>query len=386
MTPLTFLGRQMRLVSRIGLLIGIAVVPSIAHAQEKGTKEAIVKAWKERQERIKSATFEWVEERTDTAGSIKLRTIEPKLRHLKDKVIPPKDTTTSARSAASLSGNKLRYEYTTSHWYPSKEGYADVSYLAVFDGRTSAILHGPSPEREWHQGQIRNEVHHVDSHNLHLQPVLMTFRAMTPWLRVHDIANFELTGVRTKIGEINCLELAQSISVDLENRMWVDPSRDFVLTRCMTLRQGKVVNQLDVRYESGADKESLPKTWSVTFNRPDGTLLRFYDARLVSCELNASVPGEKFEIVFPLGTRVDDEKEKREWIVMPDGSGDRPVAKSEARLSYNQLVGRDPGTLEPASRSSHNVWFVASSLALTVAGLAAILLVYRRVVVQRRKR
>src|SRR4051812_43082288 len=91
-------------------IVLLAVGPGPAHAQGKYTKEDIVKAWRERQERVKSAKFEWAEQWTETRGSLSYywKSFDPKLKE----VIPPEDVTFTDPRAVSLEGSKFRYAYT----------------------------------------------------------------------------------------------------------------------------------------------------------------------------------------------------------------------------------------------------------------------------------
>jgi hypothetical protein len=187
------------------------------------------------------------------------------------------------------------------------------------------MLDGPTPERTFHQGVIRQDRRHIEFRNLYLQAILMTFRAMTPEMRSFDVTNYEFTGRQAVIRGTNCLELQQPPFNDLEERIWVDPAQAFLPLRLVMLQRGIITEALDVRYEQNADKEWVPQEWQVILNRSDGRLSTSTIARLTKCELNVAIPIEQFDIEFPAGTYVTDDKNGSRWIVKPDGSGTRKI-------------------------------------------------------------
>jgi hypothetical protein len=278
-------------------IIGIGLTP--AYAQEKSVKDEIAKAWQRRQEGIKTARFEWSREQTDAAGSISrvYRSLDPKLTD----VIPPKATTFTFPCTVLVDGSKLRYEYTTQHWYKNANRYAPTTYLSTFDGDMCSVLHGPTPEREWHQGEILIEPRHVDRANLNLQPILLCYRGLTPGMPGYDPTNFDVSGVKPMVGKRACIELIQQLSSQVENRLWLDPARGFVVTRFMQLGRGVILAQLDVDYKSTEADGWVPDKWSLVYNAQDGSLEKAVRAKLVSYEFNASIPREQFQIEYPLG-------------------------------------------------------------------------------------
>src|SRR5438874_12796277 len=84
-------------------VIGFLVVLSgpEAAAQPPGSLDAIVKAWKERQDRVKSARFVWIDRQTYTKGAhtqLMRRPGQPVIE------IPPRDITVDVPHSMSLDG------------------------------------------------------------------------------------------------------------------------------------------------------------------------------------------------------------------------------------------------------------------------------------------
>src|SRR5262245_61824710 len=110
-------------------------------AQDAVTRNEIIKAWKDRQERVRSAEFEWTAKRFDTRGSISLILggINPNMKG----EVPPLDTTLTELKTAGFSGNKLRYDRVVHNWFVETKGYEATKYLSVFDGQTCKTLDAP---------------------------------------------------------------------------------------------------------------------------------------------------------------------------------------------------------------------------------------------------
>jgi hypothetical protein len=367
----------MRAIQRCDLTLRVvfcttlsATIPApgaLAQNAPEPTKDALMKHWRDRQERTKSARFEWSEQQTDVKGSLssEQRVRDPKF----SAVVPTRDTTFTGSRSVAFDGARLRYECKSKIWAWSTNAYQPHAYLASFDGLTCAVLRSPTGKQEWHEGQIRPEKQHIDRANLHLQPVLMTFRALMPGMHAYDLELFKPSGVEAIIGKSKCVELVQPISTNLENRLCVDPSREHVVLRIMTLRQRKVVHQADISYKLHKDSHWVPEKWRIVINDASGFLLTSHESVVTSFELNVPFANSTFEMDFPLGTKVIDDKERRDYIVKPDGSGKRLIAASESRLSYAELVdpNEDPGTRQANSGAW---WYLVVGAALACGAAA----------------
>jgi outer membrane lipoprotein-sorting protein len=355
-------------------------------AQET-TKDEIVRDWKARQERVKSGRFEWTQEQTDTKGVISYwwKAIpRPGNKDIKGD-IPPKDTTHTYQCSVVFEGKKLREESRIPSWDRNTNTYTVRSIIAVFDGSTSSRLQDPFPGLKWHQGDIRKEAHHIDFNNLGLQPILMTFRALTPYMRAYDVSRFEVRDTKAVIAKIPCVELWQGNATQVEDRLWVDPARGFVLVRCSQFLQGHLAHQLDVNYKRDGE-EWVPSQWTVVFNR-GGKLERFYQARVTQYELNVPIPKSDFEIDFPPGTRVTDDKNNREWIVRPDG-GKRMLTGKERFSPQDEEIQTEVMQSVPAESSpprDSRTWWIVATAAVAAAALVLSFFTYRRFTALRRK-
>ncbi|MCI0639872.1 MAG: hypothetical protein L0Y70_12415 [Gemmataceae bacterium] len=345
--------RVIRIVATLAPLLLVPLVGTPAAAQAKHSKESIVKAWKDRDDRTRSAHFSWTEKQTDTRGVISTfwKLFNPALKE----IIPPNDTTYTNMRSLAFERDKLRHENSSFAWSTKTNRYEPMSYLSVFDGETCKVLdkYDKNAAKPWPQAVIREEKQHVDATVAVLQPILMTYRSMTAGMCAWNLEDFILSRQTAVINKKVCLELNRRLAfVKLETKLWVDPARDFVIVRILTLDDNVVTNKIDVEYDQNAEMVWVPKEWEVTFNNPKGNLERTYKSRVTEYSINPTGASPHFDIDFPLGTAVTNAKDNSRYIIRPDGSGKRMIPPSDIGATYEQALATDPGKAFPSQDSN----------------------------------
>jgi hypothetical protein len=324
------------------------LLPEVESAQGKPdvTIETITKAWQARQERIRSGRFRWTDRITHPKGVFSdFWKKSPRTAGEVSGTIPPEDTTFSSTCVLTFDGQKMRYSTDGARWSKKTKKYEPISELAVFNGDVSKDLDttGPNHERYWPQGIIRREKRNIFASEPVLQPVLMTCRGMTPGMRAYDLETFDLTGRKVSIDRHLCWELRRQPTSNREDLLYVDSGRGFIFVRFLSTTRDIVTRKIDVRYEVTPQKEWLPKEWTVIQNTSDGKLDQSHQVRLTGYEINPIVGSEEFELEFPPGTRVHDARNISDWIVKPDGSGNRTILRSDFGATYERMLATEPG-------------------------------------------
>jgi hypothetical protein len=352
--------------------------------QAPHTKEAIAKTWKVTQDRIATARFEWTERQTDAAGSLSfmLRLRNPKL----EDVIPPKDTTFTKTCSLFFDTEAIRYSYKGAEWSHKVKRYEPMSYNSTSKGIVSKLYWEPSPHDEnwWPQGRIAAKRENLDVSLASLQPILMTFRGMTPDMRAFDIETFTLTGNSAIIRGHECFALKQKLH-DSETQLWVDPTRSYSIVRYLVFSRGVIQQKVDVRFELGELGMWIPTQWETIINLPDGNLRNSVETRLVKYELNSKIEKNEFELEFPPGTRVRDGIQMLDYIIRPDGSGKREIPRADIGATYEKMLSTEPGKARdrPNTESPGRLNWLAILGILT--GLGCLILLVGRGRFQRRK-
>ncbi len=86
-------------------------------------------------------------------------------------------------------------------------------------------------------------------------------------------------------------------------QLWLDPSRDFVITRFLSL--GKLWHQqIDVEYQRNQVCGWVPARWTFTQTDSKGTTTAYWESVVNEVEIGIPIEPSRFEIVFPPGTKV----------------------------------------------------------------------------------
>ena len=99
--------------------------------------------------------------------------------------------------------------------------------------------------------------------------------------------------------------------------LWLDPAADYSVRRFITTRRGVI--EFDIRIRL-AEQDGLwvPKQWKWSdYHHPQGKLMAVHFAEMVDVRLNKPVDDSLFELPFPRGTLVSDQRERldRELLI-----------------------------------------------------------------------
>jgi len=343
----------------------LAWMPSLARGQQpEPTVEGIIAKWEERQKKVVSARFRWNEEQTQTKGYVS-KLLGPRLAGDRTGMVPPEGATAVLPMSLSFDHQMMRYELRRKEWrYGSWSEYGE---LFTFDGKSGKNLR-TDPAKSHPVGQIRREDFHTEISNYYIRAILMTFRPTYPNMAPYRDASFKLTGRRATINGRLCHELLAIPSLDWARSFWVDPSRDWVVLRFMDTSQAGIERwKLDVEYREDADAVFVPKSWSLISRHSDGSLLLSVRSTVTLAEINPKLALPEFDIDFPPGTFVFDDKSGGYFIQKQNGET-RPVTPNEFTRPYHELVS------EPAPSRYARLWswpvivgatfFMASGLVL----------------------
>jgi hypothetical protein len=171
--------------------------------------------------------------------------------------------------------------------------------------------------------------------------LLLTFRAGDPKMSPVNKSALKLTGRRTVIAAHECIEVTTPTKADAQHSLWVDASRDFVVVRMIATSRGVVRWKLDIDCARNDRVGWVPQAWTISHLHRDGALLYTAKAAVKDFEINPNIPANEFDISFPVGAVVVDERNHTQSIQKPDGEL-RPIAGSEMRMPYEQLLNSPP--------------------------------------------
>ncbi|MEX2137756.1 MAG: hypothetical protein WD894_00730, partial [Pirellulales bacterium] len=313
-----------RLVLVALLLCGIAATCSAQNGEV--TLEQIHAAWGKRQERVKRARFKWIEVRTFPRGCYGQK--GPNL-------YPPEDTSQEFESEVLISGSMIRYEWKGIEWRNEKKQFVEKTYRSASDGTTIRTLYSNHIDKRSKQlypvGFIKTQLQHEDTGNPHVEIPIFSVRALTPGVGCAGVLNRVISPTGLPALSLKTLDGLPHAVIEQDfgehtREVWVDPSKDFVISRYVVHLHGNRFYQISATYQRDDQIGWLPETWRIDRWIPTSAALEAPRsgvrglARLADFEINPKLSADIFRPPFPVGTIViDNRKERQEHLVREDG-------------------------------------------------------------------
>jgi hypothetical protein len=277
--------------------------------------------------------------------------------------MPPEDFTYTAPRSVSFDDSKLVYELTRKNW--KMGGVREFSERFTFDGRIGKNWRSDNGNG-FPVGQIRSEDYHTEISNYHLLPILMAYRPTYAKMEPYRGATFKLTGREALIGGRNVVEVATVPPGDPVRSLWVDLGRECVVVRFVHRKENVDQLKIDVEYKADEKAGWAPVSWSTVERFDDGTLRITSRAKVSDHEINPKLDKSDFDIVFPVGTYVHDEKGGGKFIEMENGEK-RQLTSTELTRPYQELIATPP-------KSRHSwlqyAFVIGGAIALIAAAVA----------------
>jgi hypothetical protein len=341
----------------------IAASPAVA-----ADIEDVVKAWKDREAKVTSFRFEWVNRVTLPKGRL-TRNPLPDTRPTTD--IPPHDVVFDAPAYLAADGRKVRMKYDYRHWDPAaNRAYAEHNDSA-FDGTNFRVKSVYDPPSYPPSGSVLVATGHRDVRLAQNQPVLAAVRGTTPGCEPFDLAAFEPTGRTVPVNGVACAEFTYQKAGTVKpykHTLYLDPARGHLLIRSTAHADGKLHRQLDVSYDADPLIGWVPRAWEhVTYDKSGHVYLAGRCTR-TAYELNPRLPASEFDLDFPAGARVMDKTTgvEVESVVQPDGRPGKAFPRGMAK-TYDELRAAGP------AETPRKWWWPSATLAGVCAGSAGLL-------------
>lgn len=327
-----------------------AAAPSQAESRpESITVQTITDAWKLTEAKVRTAVFEWNENRVITKNLL-----------LEDETMTeasvPQYTVTNRLA---FEDKKLRFTYKKSSWTSEAPENGD-QYVGVFNGKNSKVYLPPGYVSGYPRGHVGTRGQSEELTSAYLKPLLWAFRPSLPRVTLFPIADAKLLPTREEVEDHECLVLEFSGHPGERHNIVVDPSQDFSIVRQNLTINNRLKFQLKIKYERNASFGiSIPKSWKYESFNSAGDQQFSVASSLASYSINPVLAASEFEFDFPVGTWVHDGR-NTEYIVTADGPT-RTVGLRERQVPYAELL-REPGLSPEATR-----WFFWCNLLLLLA-------------------
>ncbi len=294
--------------TRIVLLTLAAASPAAAG------EDPAVAAARERERLVRTARFEVHVRELYAKGFISRSSDQPVPDPL-----PAEDITVDADDVLVLDGDKARVEMTVPVW--SGLRFRRVPLVAVWDGTRGRTFY---PDGFGPSGRPTGAVNDVPTGRWATIPLwsalTLTVRGLSPDLSHDPISRLAATDRTEVIDGHACREYTAGPRPDPPARFWLDPGAGHVVRRVRWPGAGRTTNQLAVRFCPDETAGWLPAGWTWTYADADGQVLRTLTATVTAARLNGPVPADQFELTFPPGAFVTDQRTGQDYRVEPDGT------------------------------------------------------------------
>lgn len=254
----------------------------------------IREAWKQRASRVDSSVLEWTENR-----------IYPKGEFLSPNDSDPlaEDRTITWQKKLILSRGRYRLEGLGQTVYHDKE-MVPFKFTAV-KNKTSRSYHD-YPERTDNLGYIRNSF--AELPDVTYRPALVGVNPGDPELGRIKLDDYHVVaGIRDVAGRPCILLESNDKHRELENRLYLDPKRQYAVTRIVSSSGNTITRQLDMSYKRDAHGVWYPSSWQFQIINGTGTGHALHIA-VVTARFDSQhkAAAEDFEIKYRQGMQVYD--------------------------------------------------------------------------------
>lgn len=329
-------------LSTYALLSGLIICSLPAKAAE-GNIQSVERAWKERQERVRSMQFTWTESRLHPRGSA------PFLK-VADQEIRPKDISYDVYHRLDIDGEKLRYSYDGKTWKQDLTDVVDMNHTSAFDGQTPKLLN-KGAGLDHPIGTIFRDRRSPDLGQLQILPILLCYVGVHPTISPIRLVDFSIAKEKAVIKDSICDVLKERSG--LRNgvcSIYVDPKREYSAVRYSIAVNGNAQVQLDIEYSFDPSNHWVPAGWDLILLSPSGVLQQHSKSSVSTVKINPSLPPDTFQLDFPAGAWITDQRTEysnglyESFLVKSNGTK-RVVGENELTVPYEQLMKEGQGAI-----------------------------------------
>ncbi len=353
----------MKMIRTLIVLILASTVAATASAEDPAVTAARV-----RQESIRTVRFEVKLREFWAKGSVSGANSFPMPNMTETVVIPKLDTTIESNNVLEFSDNMVRVELNHPSFHLPSGELAEKLKVFVTNGEFAKNYHphGVGPA-EQHTGIIKSNLE-VDGKAIWLA-IAVNARGLVKSITPYPIADSKPSGETLRIDGKSCQLYSSRTGSDRLVEFWIDPQSDYIVRRIRWSKSSRVDEQLDIQFKDESASPRLPSSWTRTNFDAAGHVKRTMTGTVTAVRINSPIPKEDFEVVFPPGCRVYDQRTNKDYRIESDGDMRELTTEGEASVH----VEPQPGTPWLTRNRFPIIGIVAGSLLI-----AFILILHRR--------
>lgn len=282
---------------------------------QSGADSPAALAAKARQEAIKSIEFQFTVKET----------VEPGAWNMYGATapgggpVPAQRTIRESKNRLVISGNRIRYENNHPNLSLQTNGWSENIDLAVSDGFRQKKYYGPvsGANRKNSYGILASPSRGLIAHDTLQLPMMLAARGYDGDLSLITYSGgLRPTGETLHVRGRRCVAYKQP-SQNLT--VWVDEAEGHSLRRVQLTAKGVTDTQIEV--ESGDEPSSglaLPKSWTESHYSTAGKLRKTVAVTVDAVSVNREYGADTFDLEFPPGIDVDDQRSNTQVRVLAD--------------------------------------------------------------------
>jgi len=297
---------QGNVVRRIEILIS-ALVALLASAAPAAVEDdpALIAA-RGRQQAVKSAVIEYkIKDVISKGGWVFTSQARP---------VPPDDITFESNNRLIFDG--ARYRIDNNHFVMlfgiGTNRVIQVPLWTASDGTVTKSLWREGMPNSGPWGTINGVDDKMDLKIPDLDPVWMCLRWDDSSFVPQVVGTYKPSGSSKEIDGAKCREYAAKQNGRTTVKLWVDPNKDYTVRRLVCERDGRISDQWDVSYRRHEKGIWVPEAWSHRWHSSDGRIVRVCRAEAMAVRLNEPLPAESFDLTFPVGSILYDQRDQRD--------------------------------------------------------------------------
>lgn len=255
------------------------------------TKQQIVAAWTQRARDVEHSRLSWTENRIYPRGEL----ISP------NQAQPPADDfTVQWKKSLVISGDKCRVEGVGKTWLDRIGDFAPFEFTAVRNGTGSSLHHFPGqPESLGYSTPSL-----VGLCDVTYRPAMLGMNPADPEFGRIRLDDYHVEPDQVDIDGRMCLKLVRKDGRNVDTHVFLDPNRQFVVTRTVGLEGGQIARSFDLSYRQDERGVWYPAAWRLEImNGTDSG--RGFHITVVSTRFESQYDADprSFAIEYPDGTQ-----------------------------------------------------------------------------------
>jgi hypothetical protein len=282
--------------------------PSLPLASKDGdappAAKEVIDGWVKREPAIRSLRFRWVEVTTTDTSVLRRRN---RTRPL------PQKMTLESKATLTIDGDRMRFERVGPGYNERHGGYVNQIYISTYNVKASKAFYDMAGT-PWRAGFVLTREDNQDCDNYNLRPMMLFCMPLSPkYRRLGDAGGWKLDSTTREIQGHPCRALIKG-----DESYWFDPSRGNAILLYEYAERGVALLRQEIFYSEDAKYGLIPSRWTSERYAGKNILIESTRATARQYEINKNYSDEVFDIAFPPGTEVSDDREKRFYRLEAD--------------------------------------------------------------------